>query len=69
VGGNFVPNSSGFFCFWSMVGFPGKGGGSKTRVIILNKDGLNVMQLKLLSIIIFEGGVLCLENRRSAAVD
>ena len=51
--GNFVPNS-GFFCFWSMVSFPRKGGGSKTRVIILNKDGLNVMQLKLLSIIIFK---------------
>jgi len=26
------------------------------------KDGLNVVELKLLSIVIFEGGVLCLEN-------
>jgi len=61
VCGNFVPNS-GFLCFQSMVSFLREGGGSKTRVIILNKDGLNVVQLKLLSIIIFEGGVLCLEN-------
>jgi hypothetical protein len=50
-----------FFAFGQWLAFR-KGGGSKTRVIILNKDGLNVMQLKLLSIIIFEGGVLCLEN-------
>jgi len=50
-----------FFVFSQWLAFR-KGGGSKTQVIILNKDGLNVMQLKLLSIIIFEGGVLCLEN-------
>ncbi len=51
-----------FFAFGQWLAFQRKGGGSKTRVIILNKNGLNVMQLKLLSIIIFEGGVLCLEN-------
>jgi hypothetical protein len=45
-----------------MVGFLRKGGGSKTRVVILNKDGLAVVQVKLLSIVIFEGGVLCLES-------
>jgi len=45
-----------------MVSLPRKGGGNKTRVIILNKDELNVVQLNLLQIIIFEGGVLCLEN-------
>jgi len=63
-------NKKRFFSFQSMpnlnfaelISFLRKGGGSKTRVIILNKNGLNVMQLKLLSIIIFEGGVLCLEN-------
>ena len=58
---NFV-SKSGFFCFLSMSGFLRKGGGSRTRVIILSRDELNVLHLKVLSIIIFEGGVLCVEN-------
>jgi len=61
VGGNSVPNR-GFSYFQSTVSFLRKEGGSETRVIILNEDGLNVVQLQILSTVIFEGGVSCLEN-------